>query len=75
MVISKAHLLRALAINQFWIRTDMSSTLEPKFGWGHEEAMRNYKEALAVQIEQLEIDPSWRPNEVVRYVARLVRNT
>lgn len=53
----------------------MSSTLDPKFGWGHEEAMRNYKEALAVQIEQLEIDPSWRPNEVVRYVARLVRNT
>ena len=75
MAILKALLLRALAINQSWIRTDMSSTLEPKFGWGHEEAMRNYKEALAVQIEQLEISPDWRPNEVVRYVAKLVRNT
>ena len=53
----------------------MSSTLEPKFGWGHEEAMRNYKEALAVQIEQLEISPDWRPNEVVRYIARLIRES
>jgi hypothetical protein len=48
-------------------------TLEPKFGWGHEEALRNQKEAIAVQIEHLEIDSSWRPNEVVRYIARLVR--
>ena len=53
----------------------MSSSLEPKFGWGHEEALRNYKEALAVQIEQLEIAPEWRPDEVLRYVAKLVRNT
>jgi hypothetical protein len=49
-------------------------TLEPKFGWGHEEALRNQKEAIAVQIEQIEVDSSWRPNEVLRYVARLIRN-
>jgi hypothetical protein len=48
--------------------------LEPKFGWGHEEALRNQKEAIAVQIEQIEVDSSWRPNEVLRYVARLIRN-
>ena len=49
-------------------------SLEPKFGWGHEEALRNQKEAIAVQIEQIEVDSSWRPNEVLRYVARLIRN-
>ena len=49
-------------------------SLEPKFGWGHEEALRNQKEAIAVQVEQLEVDSSWRPNEVIRYVARLIRN-
>jgi hypothetical protein len=62
--------------SQFWIKTVMPSNhnLEPKFGWGHEEALSNQKEAIAVQIEQLEIDPSWRPNEVVRYIARLIRS-
>jgi len=49
-------------------------SLKPKFGWGHEEALRNQKEAIAVQVEQLEVDSSWRPNEVIRYVARLIRN-
>jgi len=49
-------------------------TLEPKFGWGHEEALRNQKEAIAIQVEQIEVDSSWRPNEVLRYVARLIRN-
>jgi len=49
-------------------------SLEPKFGWGHEEALRNQKEAIAVQVEQLEVDSSWRPNEVIRYIARLIRN-
>jgi|LauGreDrversion4_2_1035121.scaffolds.fasta_scaffold01831_11 hypothetical protein len=48
--------------------------LEPKFGWGHEEELKKQKEAIATQVEQLEIDPSWRPNEVIRYVARLIRN-
>jgi hypothetical protein len=48
--------------------------LEPKFGGGHEEALSNQKEAIAVQVEQLEIDPSWRPNEVIRYIARLIRS-
>lgn len=49
--------------------------LEPKFGWGHEEKMKVQKEALAVQIEQLEIDTSWKPNEVLRYVAKLIRDS
>lgn len=49
--------------------------LEPKFGWGHEEKMKAQKEALAIQIEQLEIDTSWRPSEVLRYVAKLIRNS
>jgi len=48
--------------------------LEPKFGWGHEEALKNQKELIAEKIEQLEVDPSWRPNEVIRYVARLIRS-
>ena len=47
----------------------MSSSLEPKYGWGHED----FKKQLATQIEQLEIDYSWTPKEVLRYVARLIR--
>lgn len=47
----------------------MSSSLEPKYGWGHED----FKKQLANQIEQLEIDYSWTPKEVLRYVARLIR--
>jgi len=46
-------------------------TLEPKFGWGHAK----FKKELADKIEGLKIDPSWRPNEVLRYVAKLVRNS
>lgn len=45
--------------------------LEPKFGWGHAQ----FKKDLADQIESLEIDPSWRPHEILRYVARLVRDS
>ena len=45
--------------------------LEPKFGWGHAQ----FKRDLADKIEGLTIDPSWRPNEVLRYVAKLVRDS
>lgn len=45
--------------------------LETKFGWGHAQ----FKKDLADEIEALTIDPSWRPNEVLRYVAKLVRNS
>jgi hypothetical protein len=45
--------------------------LEPKFGWGHAQ----FKKDLANNIEALKIDSSWKPNEVLRYVAKLVRNS
>jgi hypothetical protein len=45
--------------------------LEPKFGWGHAQ----FKRDLADEIEALQIDSSWRPNEVIRYIAKLVRNS
>ena len=45
--------------------------LETKFGWGHAQ----FKKDLADEIEALTIDPSWRPNEVLRYVAKLVRDS
>ena len=46
-------------------------SLEPKFGWGHAQ----FKKDLADDIEALKIDPSWRPDEVLRHVAKLVRNS
>jgi len=45
--------------------------LETKFGWGHAQ----FKKDLADDIEALKIDPSWRPDEVIRYIAKLVRNS
>jgi hypothetical protein len=45
--------------------------LEPKFGWGHAQ----FKRDLADDILKLKIDPSWRPDEVLRYVAKLVRDS
>ena len=45
--------------------------LEPKYGWGHAQ----FKNDLADKIEQSKIDPSWRPDEVLRYVAKLVRDS
>jgi hypothetical protein len=45
--------------------------LETKFGWGHAQ----FKRDLADDIEALKIDPSWRPDEVLRYVAKIVRNS
>ena len=47
------------------------SMLETKFGWGHAK----FKRDLADKIEALTIVPSWRPNEVLRYVAKLVRDS
>ena len=51
--------------------TRFQKYLEPKFGWGHAQ----FKKDLADDIEALKIDPSWRPDEVLRHVARLVRNS
>ena len=45
--------------------------LESKYGWGHAQ----FKKDLADDIEELKIDPSWRPDEVLRYVAKLVRDS
>jgi len=45
--------------------------LETKFGWGHAQ----FKRDLADKIENSKIDPSWRPDEVLRYVAKLVRDS
>jgi hypothetical protein len=46
--------------------------LEPKFGWGCKDNHVD-KQALATQIEQLEIDISLSPTEVLAYVAKLVK--
>jgi hypothetical protein len=51
--------------------TRFAKYLEPKFGWGHAQ----FKKDLADKIESLEIDPSWRPHEILRYVAKLVRDS
>jgi len=48
-----------------------SHNLEPKFGWGHAQ----FKTELADKIESLQIDPSWRPHEILRYVAKIVRDS
>lgn len=45
--------------------------LEPKYGWGHAQ----FKNDLADKIESLQIDPSWRPHEILRYVSKLVRDS
>ena len=53
------------------IKKKVSNMLEPKFGWGHAQ----FKKDLADKIESSKIDPSWRPDEVLRYVAKLVRDS
>ena len=45
--------------------------LETKFGWGHAQ----FKRDLADKIKASKIDPSWRPHEITRYVAKLVRDS
>jgi hypothetical protein len=68
-----------VATSQSWTKTDMSSnpsehTLEPKFGWGCKDNHLD-KEVIAQTIEQLEVDPSWRPNEVIRYISKIIRSS
>ena len=46
--------------------------LEPKYGWGCTDNHVD-KKALAIQIAELEVDSSWRPSEVVAYIAKLVK--
>lgn len=53
------------------IKKKVANMLEPKFGWGHAQ----FKKDLADKIESAKIDPSWRPDEVLRYVAKLVRDS
>jgi hypothetical protein len=48
-----------------------SNKLEPKYGWGHAQ----FKTDLADKIESLKIDPSWRPHEITRYIAKIVRDS
>jgi hypothetical protein len=47
--------------------------LENKYGWRCKDNHVD-KQALAIQIEQLEINSSLSPTEVLRYVAKLVKN-
>lgn len=47
--------------------------LENKYGWGCKDNHVD-KQALSIQIEQLEINSSLSPTEVLRYVAKLVKN-
>ena len=53
------------------IKKKVSNMLEPKFGWGHAQ----FKKDLADKIEALQIDPSWRPHEITRYIAKIVRDS
>ena len=53
------------------VKRKVANMLEPKFGWGHAQ----FKKDLANKIEASKIDPSWRPDEVLRYVAKLVRDS
>ena len=53
-------------------REKIMNQLEPKFGWGCKDNHVD-KQALATQIEQLEIDISLSPTEVLAYVAKLVK--
>jgi hypothetical protein len=53
------------------IKKKVLNMLEPKFGWGHAQ----FKKDLADKIESTKIDPSWRPEEVLRYVAKMVRDS
>jgi len=60
-----------VGIEDSTFRGSATRYLETKFGWGHAQ----FKRDLADKIETLTIDPSWRPNEVLRYVAKLVRDS
>ncbi len=49
-------------------------TLEPKFGWGHEAALKELKEDIAKRIEAIYIDSSWSAQEVVKRLLKEVRS-
>ena len=53
-------------------RGKVMNQLEPKYGWGCKDNHVD-KQALAIQIEQLEIDSSMSTAEVLTYVAKLVK--
>jgi hypothetical protein len=44
--------------------------LEPKFGWGHEA----WVEELASEIEKMHFDPTWKSEQILRYVSKYVRS-
>lgn len=44
--------------------------LEPKFGWGHEA----WVEELASEIEKMQFDPTWKSEQILRYVSKYVRS-
>ncbi len=74
---SRLRIQRAVATNQSLRRIAMSSnhSLEPKFGWGHQQALEDYKEELAKKVESLYVDSSWRPQEVINAVVRMIRQS
>ena len=53
-------------------REKIMNQLESKYGWGCKDNHVD-KQALATQIEQIEIDISLSPTEVLAYVAKLVK--
>lgn len=52
-----------------------SHSLEPKFGWGHQQALEDYKEELAKKVEALYVDTSWRPQEVINAITKIIRES
>lgn len=46
--------------------------LEPKFGWGCKEHHLD-REAIVAAVQELKYDSSWRPHEVVRNIAELLK--
>ena len=50
-------------------------SLEPKFGWGHQQALNDYKEELAQKVEALYVDSSWRPQEVISTITKMIRES
>lgn len=50
--------------------TRFAKYLEPKFGWGHEA----WVEELASEIEKMHFDPTWKSEQILRYVSKYVRS-
>jgi len=47
-----------------------SRVLETKFGWGHE----SWVEELASEIEKMHFDPTWKSEQILRYVSKYIRS-